>query len=73
MVQQYDKRNLCLIHSEVVFKFNYSKSHKEKGVTGFNAARPLFKHKGTWVRAMGYAGFDARVFFFHFSKHKDKT
>ena len=73
MVQQYDIRNLCLILSEVVVKFNYIKSHKEKGVTGFNAARHLFKHTGTWARAMGYAGFDTRVFFFHFSKHKVKT
>ena len=64
MVQQYDKRNLCLIHSEVVFKFNYSKSHKEKGVTRFNAARPLFKHTGTWARAMGYAGLMHEFSFF---------
>ena len=45
-------------------KFNYIKSHKEKGVTCFNASRPLFKNTGTWARAMGYAGFDTRVFVF---------
>ena len=31
----------------------------------------LFKHTGMWV--VQYAGFDIKLFFFHFSKYKVKT